>query len=52
MSSKQGRKEIAIYIFVNGVLALLNYQTNHFEFVWFVYPLLIWGGIILINRFL
>lgn len=51
MKNRFNKKEIAIYLVVNGVLAILNYQTNHFAFVWFVYPLAIWGGIILVNRF-
>jgi len=51
MKSKFNKKEVATCLVVNAVLALLNYQTNHFAFVWFVYPLAIWGGIILVNRF-
>lgn len=48
--SKESKKEISVFLVVNGILVLMNYQTNHFEFVWFIYPLLIWGSIIVINR--
>jgi hypothetical protein len=52
MKKISGKREITIYLFVNLILAILNYQTNQFEFVWFIYPLIIWGGIIIINRYI
>ncbi|MDD2611681.1 MAG: 2TM domain-containing protein [Bacteroidales bacterium] len=52
MKAKFNKREIAIYLLISGVLAILNNQTNHFAFVWFIYPMAIWGGIILIKRFI
>lgn len=50
MKSRKLKKDVIIYIFVILILTILNYQATGFKPIWVIYPAIIWGGILLINR--
>jgi hypothetical protein len=49
--NKRSNKGIAIIVLISVVLILINYQTNHFSFLWCIYPIIIGLGISIIMKY-